>query len=93
MDRDAIIRRGIGAEKILTDENVMKAFGDLEAELFTEWSGTNPTDSLGREAIFFQVKAIELFQTKLESWSASGKLETSNAERDLQDAKGITDSP
>lgn len=92
MDRDAIIRRGQGAEKLLSDPNVMQAFGDLEAELVTEWASSRPDDSSGREAIWRQVKSLELFQTKLESWRDNGKLEMANAERDAQDARGISNA-
>lgn len=89
MDREPIIRRGKAAEVLLADSNVMQALGELEADLVTEWAGTNPDNTTGREAIWRQVKSLEMFQAKLESWRDNGKLEEANAERDRKDRQGM----
>ena len=89
MDRDSIIRRGQAAELILKNETAMSALGECEADLFTEWAGTNPNRPEDREAIFRQVKAMELFQAKLEAWAAAGQVERAKIEQGKQDARGI----
>lgn len=88
MDRETVLRRGAAAAKILSDESVMLTFGEIEAELFTNWAETNPINVDGREAIYRQIKALELFQTKLESLAANAKVEQSNMERTARDRKG-----
>lgn len=89
MDRDTIIRRGRGAETILGDAYAMQALAEVEADLFTEWSLTGNTDVAAREAIFGQIKALEMFQTRLEAYKDAAKLEQSNADRDAKDRSGL----
>ena len=89
MDRETIIRRGVGAERLLGDESVMQALGDIEADLFTDWAATNPVNVDGREAIYRQIKSLELFQSKLETWRDQGKIELANSERDARDRQGL----
>lgn len=91
MDRDAIIRRGNAAEQMLSEDG-MKALGEIEADLITDWSHTNPNDTDGREGIWRMVKCLELFQLKLESWRASGQLEKANLERAKRDRLGQQDA-
>ena len=65
---DTTQRRGHAAKRILDDTEIMQAFGEIEAELVTQWAATNPLCPEHREAIFRQVKALELFQQQLETW-------------------------
>lgn len=88
MDRDAIIRRGRAAEQLLSQDG-LSALGEIETDLITDWANSNPANTEGREAIWRMVKCLELFQQKLETWVADGKLESANAERATRDAKGI----
>ncbi len=88
MDRETTLRRGAAAAKILSDESVMLTFGEIEAELFTDWAQTNPTNVDGREAIYRQIKALEMFQTKLERLADNAKIEQANMERTARDRKG-----
>lgn len=89
MDRDAILRRGHGAEKLLSDESVMQALGEIEAELITNWAESNPAHVDHRESIFRQVKALELFQNKLESWRSAATMEKAKMEIENQDRRGM----
>lgn len=89
MDTDKIIRRGEAADRLLKDDIVMQALGEIEADLLTGWANTNPTDVDGREGTYRLIKALDLLQFRLENWRAQGLLEKSNAERRLQDERGI----
>jgi len=67
-NNDKIRQRGYAARRILEDAEVMEAFGEIEADLLTKWAATNPDRSDDREAIYRQVKALDLFQQQLEAW-------------------------
>lgn len=90
MDIDAIIRRGVAAERLLSDETVMTALGDIERDLITDWASSRPTDMEGREGIFRLVKALELFQSKLEIWRDTGKLEKAKLQRNMDDQRQMS---
>lgn len=75
-DKDAIIRRGQAADRMLKDENVMSALGEIEAELVTAWAQTGPNQADAREDMYRMVKALELFQSKLETWRDNGRVES-----------------
>ncbi len=67
-DKDTQLRRGYAAKRILDDTEIMTAFGEIEADLVTQWAATNPDKPEDREAIYRQVKALDLFQLQLETW-------------------------
>ena len=59
MTRDEIIRRGSNVARILADADCMSALGEIEADLLTQWANTREIDTLQREAIYRQVKALD----------------------------------
>lgn len=88
MNKDTILRRGAAAKRILEDQEIMTVFGEIEAELLTDWAATNPLRPEDREAIYRQVKALELFQTKLEQWRDTVIVDNETKKRILSEQTG-----
>ncbi len=82
-------RRGAAAHRVLGDPDVMQAFGEIEADLVTQWAATNPNRSEDREAIYRQVKALELFQAQLETWRNNMLLYDQNVLQRKRDQQGL----
>lgn len=88
MSKDAVIRRGHAADRVLKDEAARKAFEAVIEDLQAEWLRTRPDDAVTREGCYRMVHAVQLVVAKLESWRASGIMEEGTAEQQARDARG-----
>jgi hypothetical protein len=88
MSKDAVIRRGQAADRLLKDEAARKAFDTVIEDLQAEWLRTRPDDTATREGCYRMVHAVQLVVAKLEAWRASGVMEEHAAEQQARDARG-----
>lgn len=65
MDREARIRRAIAVKALLDNEEIKAAWGEIEADLFTEWKNARTKDE--REQIWQQLNNLERLQTWMQS--------------------------
>ena len=88
MTKDAMIRRGQAADRVLKDETARAAFDAVIEELQSAWMHTHPDDTPAREACYRMVRAVQLVFEKLQTWRANGLMEEGNAEQRARDSRG-----
>ena len=71
-DKEALIRIGQGADRILNDEVAGAAIQNVVDRLKTNWLNSRPDDVLGREAIWRQVHSIQLLTNELQTMRDAG---------------------
>ena len=88
MTKDAVIRRGQAADRLLKDETALHAFEAVIEDLQAEWMRTHPDDTLTRESCYRMVHAVQRVVAKLQTWQANGLMEEDNAQARARDARG-----
>jgi hypothetical protein len=88
MSKDAVIRRGQAADRLLKDEVIRKIFDAVVEDLQAEWLRSRPDDTATREGCYRMVHAVQLVVAKLEAWRASGMMEEGAAEQRAREARG-----
>jgi hypothetical protein len=83
--------RGQRAKAILEDEIVSEALDAIEVELRTDWEGSRPDDTAGREVSYRMLRAAKAFRERLRKVIDDGSVaqaEIEANERTLRRKKG-----
>lgn len=89
-DKDAIIRLGQAAERLLNDELANLAFDALLDDLKRGWMSTRPDDMASREGCYRMVNAVRLVVQKLETWRDNGLKAAEDIKVHDAESRGIT---
>ena len=79
MTKDAVIRRGQAADRLLKDETALAAFEAVIEDLQDEWLRSRPDDTAAREGCYRMVHAVQAVVAKLQAWRANGLMEEGKA--------------
>jgi hypothetical protein len=87
MSRDAVIRRGMAAARLLGDDTLMTVLAEIEAECMAAWTGSNPADVATREDAYRMTRCVGLLRQKLEAWRGAAQVERDNEARRLDERR------
>jgi len=68
MDQELMLRRGTAAEELLKNEAFVTCVNELYNQYFAGITGSALNAKEQREALFFQIRALQDISTELQSW-------------------------
>lgn len=75
MDKQKIIRLGDAAQRLIDDEVVELAFGQVREEYLVRWLSSQPEQTALREECYLAMKVLDEFKRKLKVIADNGKFE------------------
>ena len=60
-------RRGQGANAILTSEEALACFGEVEADLVRQWAESRPWAGKRRERLFYELRSLRALKARLQA--------------------------
>lgn len=73
--KEKIIAAGKDAEKLSNNPIFVEAIEAIKNDILNNFMASNTNDKDTRESLYFQLRGIELLQTKLNAFSNNGKFE------------------
>lgn len=73
-DDNEIVERARHANRLLNDPLIVEALDSLEEGILRVWRATSITDTEHRDALFHQLKAVDLFREYLTRTLRGGKV-------------------
>lgn len=74
MDAEIEIRRGIEAERLLSEPLLAEAFATIEQEFTDAWKASPARDPEGREKLWMSLKLLARVKAHMESVATTGKM-------------------
>lgn len=75
MEKEAVIRRGKRAEKLLGDPTLMEALESLKQDQVAQFMSSSPENEHQRTEAYYMHKAVEKLELKLSSFKSDGIFE------------------
>ena len=88
LSTEDVIRRGLAAARLLTDDTLTAVLAQIEAECAAAWAGSNPADVATREDAYRMTRCVVLLRQKLEAWRGAAHVEQNNVAWRLKEARG-----
>lgn len=80
MTKDEVYKRGVQAERLLTDPLMQETFQVIEEQLLKEWRATAADDAQRREDAWRTLKLLDKLRSSFESYMRSAKVDKRIAE-------------
>ena len=73
--KQQIITDGKQAERLLADTDLLRFLEEAEADCWTQFKATSPSDTDSREAVYMQLRGVEMVRQTLRAMVDNGSIE------------------
>lgn len=92
MDAAIEIRRGVEAERLLSEPLLLEAFATIEQEFTDAWKASPARDPEGREKLYLSLKLLARLKAHIESVATTGKMAKKSLSQSARESLGLSAS-